>query len=385
MAGLAVSATAPALLTTFKVTNRWAVGAAVSGAAVLLAVAAVWQERYKRAAQQRDDRALKIENGCLVLPSGRLPKVAEAPDPLRLGVHPAPAGVVDLPEHDAAAVAEGVPVYVPRDIDEELRERLARGGFVLLVGDSTAGKSLAAYEAMTATLPDHVLIAPQDRAAVPAALAQAAEERRCVLWLSDLEHYLGADGLTRTGIARVLGGTGHHRVILATLRAAEQTRLTGSPATQDEAGRMTYNAAREVLEQAHLLRVERLFSATEQQRAEAREWDPRISDALAHADAYGIAEYLAAGPELMRDWQDAWSPNTDPIAPTFPRAAAFIASAVDIRRAGHTSPLSRGLLEAVHEHYLPPARRRPPAARAVGGGVGMGHPTATGHHRVAPD
>jgi tetratricopeptide (TPR) repeat protein len=317
-----------------------------------VAVAAVWQERYKRAVQQRDERALKIENGCLVLPNGRLPKVAQATDPLRLGVHPAPDGVVAPPEHAAATTAERVPVYVPRDIDEELREQLARGGFVLLVGDSTAGKSRAAYEAMLATLPDHVLIAPQDRAAVPAALAQAADERRCVLWLSDLERYLGADGLTRTGIARVLGGAGHHRVILASLRAAEQARLTSGPATQDEAGRLTYNEAREVLEQAHQLRVERVFSPTERQRARTRDWDPRIADALSHADTYGIAEYMAAGPDLLRDWQNAWSPNTDPAAPTQPRAAALIAAAVDIRRAGYTAPLPRRLLEATHEHYL---------------------------------
>ncbi|MGA5506873.1 hypothetical protein [Streptomyces umbrinus] len=142
-------------------------------------------------------------------------------------------------------MGERVPVYVPCDIDGALRERLARGGVVLLVGDSTAGKSRAAYEAMIATLPDHVLIAPQGRSAVAAALAQASEVRRCVLWLNDLERYLGTDGLTRTGIARVLGGAGHHRVILATLRAAEQARLTGAPATQDEAGRLAYELVRD--------------------------------------------------------------------------------------------------------------------------------------------
>ncbi|WP_405484718.1 tetratricopeptide repeat protein [Streptomyces sp. NBC_00009] len=352
MAGLALLATAPAVLATFKVTNRWAVGAAVGGAAVLVAVAGVWQERYKRAAQQRDEQALKIESGCLVLSSGRLPTVAQTTDPLRLGVHPAPISAVEPAQQPAAAAAERVPVYVPRDIDADLRERLARGGFVLLVGDSTAGKSRAAYEAMRTTLPDHLLIAPQNRAALPAALAQAVSTRRCVLWLSDLEHYLGADGLTRTGIARVLSGNGHHRIILATLRAAEQARLTGGPTTQDEAGRTAHHEAREALEQAHLLRMQRVFSAAEQQRARAREWDPRIADALAHADVYGLAEYLAAGPELLRDWHDAWSPNTDPAAPTYPRAAALIAAATDIRRAGHTAPLSRHLLEATHEHYL---------------------------------
>ncbi|MET7574896.1 tetratricopeptide repeat protein [Streptomyces sp. NPDC005492] len=324
----------------------------MASTAVLVVLAGVWQERYQLAAQQRDERALKIENGCLVLPNGRLPRAAQATDPLRLGVHPAPTNVVEPPEHVAATASERVPVYVPRDIDEELRERLARGGFVLLVGDSTAGKSRAAYEAMIATLPDHVLIVPQDRASLPAALAQAAEERECVLWLSDLERYLGTDGLTRTNIARILGGNRHHRVILASLRAAEQARLTDALAGQGEAERLAYHEARDVLEQAHQLRVQRIFSPAERQRARTRDWDPRIADALDHADTYGIAEYLAAGPDLLRDWQDAWSPNTDPTAPTHPRAAALIAAAVDIRRAGHTSPLPRSLLEATHEHYL---------------------------------
>jgi tRNA A37 threonylcarbamoyladenosine biosynthesis protein TsaE len=42
-----------------------------------------------------------------------------------------------------------------REIFSRLRERLAPGGFVLLVGDSTAGKTRAAFEAMAATLPKH--------------------------------------------------------------------------------------------------------------------------------------------------------------------------------------------------------------------------------------
>ncbi|WP_225795175.1 tetratricopeptide repeat protein [Streptomyces aculeolatus] len=220
------------------------------------------------------------------------------------------------------------------------------------MGDSTAGKSRAAYEAMRATLPGHVLIAPRDRAAIPAALAQAAGTKKCVLWLNDLEQHLGTGGLTRTGVAKVLGGSGHHRVILATLRAAEQARLTDSTAIQDEAGRVASSEAREALEQAHTLRLERIFSTAELARAETCEWDPRIADALPHADTYGIAEYLAAGPDLLRDWLDAFSPNTDPNAPTHPRAAALIAAAIDIRRAGHTAPLPRRLVQVTHEHYL---------------------------------
>jgi hypothetical protein len=63
----------------------------------------------------------------------------------------------------------------------------------MLVGDSTAGKSRAAYEAIV-TLPDHVLIVPNDRDAIATAIFEAVHTRRCVLWLDDLENYLGAGG-----------------------------------------------------------------------------------------------------------------------------------------------------------------------------------------------
>lgn len=61
---------------------------------------------------------------------------------------------------------------MPRDIDDGLRERLAAGGFVLLGGDSTAGKSRAAFEA---------------------------------------EGYLGTGGLTAAQLGRLVTGDGHHR------------------------------------------------------------------------------------------------------------------------------------------------------------------------------
>ena len=94
---------------------------------------------------------------------------------------------------------------MPRDVDGELQRRLAVSGFVLVVGDSTAGKSRAASEAI-AVLPDHVLVVPQNRESISVAIDKAAGTRRCVLWLDDLERYLGPGGLTRAGVARVVAG-----------------------------------------------------------------------------------------------------------------------------------------------------------------------------------
>ncbi len=242
-----------------------------------------------------------------------------------------------------------MPVYIPRDVDDGLRELLARGGFVLVVGDSTAGKTRASWEAVRATLPEHTIIAPVDRDAVRAALSVAAERRRCVLWLDDVEGYLGKGGLRRNDVQRLISGKDHHRVIVATLRAAEEERLT---AHSTEEGRQAGKDVEETLSQAHRIYLPRMFSASERERARARDWDPRIAQALDHADDYGIAEYIAAGPELLRDWQNAWSPNTEHGAPTHPRAAALISVAVELRRAGHSAAIPRTLLEQLHEHYL---------------------------------
>jgi hypothetical protein len=234
-------------------------------------------------------------------------------------------------------------------MDGQVRERLAAGGFVLLVGDSTAGKSRAAFEAVS-TLPGHVLICPANREALGVAVDRAAAERRCVLWLDDLERYLGAGGLTPEQLGRLLTGSGHHRVVVATIRAAEQARITAGPPGNagNDAGRQTARDIRLVIGQAHSIRVDRMFTPGELERARARDWDPRIADALAHARSYGIAEYLAAGPELLREWEDARASSDGPHA----RGAALVAAAIDIRRAGYLSPLPRALLDQGHEHYL---------------------------------
>ncbi len=82
-----------------------------------------------------------------------------------------------------------------------------------------------------------MLIRPAACGAVAAAVGAAVRERRCVLWLDDLEPYLGAGGLTAAQAGRLLAGPGHHRVIVATIRVAELDRITAQAEAGDEAGR----------------------------------------------------------------------------------------------------------------------------------------------------
>ena len=354
-AGLALLAGIPAILVAAKAANPWVLGGADAAAAVVVVFAAAWQERYRRMVQRRDELEFRLQDGCLVLADGRLPAVHEITNPLVLGVHPAAALVPDC-----AGSGAGAPTYIPRDVDGQLRELLAAGGFVLLVGDSAAGKSRAAFEAVS-TLPGHVLLCPASREGLAVAVDRAAAEHRSVLWLDDLERFLGAGGLTPERLGRLLAGPGHHRVVMATIRAAEQARITAdAPGGDAQAAR----DIRLVLGQSSSIRVNRMFTAAELERARARDWDPRIAYALTRAGPYGIAEYLAAGPELLREWEDARASCQGPHA----RGAALVAAAVDIRRAGYLSPLPRALLDKVHGHYLADAEHaripREPAADA---------------------
>ena len=341
---LALVAGTPAILAAAAVKNQWVLVGATAAAAVVVVFSAVAQRRYGDLVQRRDEQALHFEGGCLVLPNKRLPAVRDIRDPVTLGVHRAAAPVATAPDGPAMTDA---PAYIPRDIDGELRERLVAGGFVLLAGDSTAGKSRAAFEAVRDTLAGHVLIWPLGRDAIAVAVDRAAQERRCVLWLDDLERYLGAGGLTASQVGRLLTDEGHHRVIVATIRVAERTRIT-TDAPGDDAGRQALRDIRHVLDQAHLIRVDRMFTSEELKRAEIRNSDSRIAEAIGHASAYGIAEYLAAGPELLDDWQDARASSEGPNS----RGAALVAAAIDVRRAGYTSPIPRALLDHVHEQYL---------------------------------
>ncbi len=345
VAGLALVAGTPAGMAAAGISSAWPLAGATAAAAGIVAVGGIGQDRYRRRRASRKGQILRVHHGSSpVLADWKPPKVREIADPVLLGTHrAAPAGAES---GDTADSAEA-PAYIPRDQDGELRELLAAGGFVLLVGDSTAGKTRMAFEALQATLPDHALIAPDGLHAIPDAISQAADEPRCVLWLDDLERFLGPGGIVAADLARLLSGSGQHRVIVATIRAVEQARLTADLRDDDRAWQGLRDV-REVLDQARQLRIVRSFTMSELERARTRDWDPRIADAIEHADSYGIAEWLAAGPLLLRDWERARCSATETLA----QGAAIVTAAIDLRRAGYISPIPRDLLDEIHGHYI---------------------------------
>ena len=153
-----------------------------------------------------------------------------------------------------------------------------RGGFVLLVGGSSVGKTRCAVEAVKALLPDWWLVHPAGPAEV-AALA-AAPTPRTVVWLDELQRYLdGEHGLTG-GVVRALLGAPHPAVIIGTLWPDRYTAYTTVPTP---GGADPHAREREVLDLAAVVRIDPAFSPAEQDRARAAAArDPRLQIALEH-------------------------------------------------------------------------------------------------------
>lgn len=322
----------------------WRARAAAAVVAVAAAVAGNVAQNFldralKKRAELNEERARRI-----FMPRGRLPRVREITVPIAVGVRPSSPRLPD--GRQPAGRGDRVPVYVPRDVDAPLRQALSGGGFVLLVGEATAGKTRTAFEAMRAALPGHLFISPSVLDDVAAAVAAAAAERNCVLWLDNLPLFLGPGGLTRKSIAELLAGADHHRVVLATMRATDESRLVLGDA--DGGGGYEMRVSQGVVDQAdHRVFVERLLSASELARArDLAARDARLAGAIQHPRDTGLGEYLASGPQLYAEWQNARSRGHHP------RGAALIAAAVDCRRAGYAGPLPRLLLDELHSAYL---------------------------------
>ncbi|MFI2199252.1 tetratricopeptide repeat protein [Streptomyces sp. NPDC020192] len=270
-------------------------------------------------------------------------------DLLGLGVHRARAG-----DGEGDGDGSALPPYIPRDVDAQVRAELRAaaesGGFVLLTGDSTAGKSRTALEAARAVLPGHLLLAPPwdaDLRLLRRAPGEPAYDRH-VLWLDDLHYYLRPGGLDPTLLTSL---TRDRLVILATLRDERYDRLRDAAddvSGEGGPGHMAAETGLRVLNLVEPVVVRRLWSTAELARV-AQADDSRLHEAHVRHGIHGIAEYLAAGPELLAVWRRA---ERSTARGGHPRAAALVAAAVDLARVGMIGDLPAALLNEAHHHHL---------------------------------
>jgi hypothetical protein len=317
----------------------WLPGALASGVgAAIVVVTGVWVSRGTSSLATRDDQRRAVPGRVYLNRHGRLPLVQEFDDPVVLGVHPA-AG-------PGRTGMSRCPPLIARDFGPSLPEILRRDRFVLLVGESTAGKSRAAYELISAELAGYRLVQPCGRDAVLEAARIAADTPRAVLWLDDLERFLGSGGLTGASVQTVLNAGGSARYIVATMRSEEYAKFSGRAPGLESMSRDVLRQGWDVLRLAARVEVPRMWSAAEITRARLVQDDLRLAEAVRHAGEFGVAEYLAAAPQLLAEWRDAWAPGCHP------RGAALVHAAVDARRAGVHRPLPLPVLLQMHEPYL---------------------------------
>jgi hypothetical protein len=290
------------------------------------------------------DRPMSVGNvrpGTASIPAMSGVRVAEA-DPRRLGVH---ASIqVDGVESD-------LPSYVERDVDggrRGVRALLARaadrGGFVLLVGGSSVGKTRSAYEAVRAVLPDWSLVHPSSPDDI-AALA-ANPPHRTVLWLDEMQRYFGGERGLTGGVVRQLLTAAWPMVIVGTLWPDRYLRYTETPAY---GGADLHGHEREVVELAEVLVVPEMFSVAEQGRAKAAAATDRLLATALDSVGYGLTQTLAAAPQLVSHWEIARTVH--------PYAWAVLLAAADVTMLGAERPLPEALLRSAAPGYCTDRQR----------------------------
>ncbi|GGM45125.1 hypothetical protein ACFFX1_43080 [Dactylosporangium sucinum] len=252
-------------------------------------------------------------------------------NPRHLGVHAA----IRVGDTDADD-----PAYIERDLDQGWNglqravEKGARAGtFILLVGHSSTGKTRSAFEAIRRMLPEWWLVHP-DRSEDVAAFAEHPVANS-VVWLDELHRYVSGDPPLDDGTVRQLLRAPAPVMIVGTLWPEQYAEYTSF--------QVPYGAhakPRTLVDLANVIVVEPRLSDAELDRARrVAEADPRVRAALASGE-YGLTQTLAAGPHLLRHWQ-----NADPYA------RAVIAAAVDLTRLGVLHPISATCLRAAARGY----------------------------------
>ncbi|MER7859329.1 hypothetical protein ABTX61_09520 [Amycolatopsis japonica] len=263
-----------------------------------------------------------------------------------------------LPVQGATRGAPGLPgdtAYVPRDLDEDLRAKIApavggSSGIVTLISDSTAGKKRSAWEAIRWVRPGEwnswmadwrlwPSISPSD----PLELLDSLQTigPRTVIWLPRAERYFKEPGAgVGNKIAKALRQLLHDArrgpvLIIATLRTKYWRQLTAHPAEGDD----LFPHVRLLFAGSAIL-VPDSFSGAETDRA-LSSTDPRLAEAVSRAEAGHVIQDLVDVPELLERYDTARAGER-----------AILECVLDALAAGHGSWLRRDLLENGAALYL---------------------------------
>ncbi|NUT96703.1 MAG: hypothetical protein HOY78_32245 [Saccharothrix sp.] len=267
--------------------------------------------------------------------------------------------------HDGVAPdREALPAYVGRPFTQVLHAAVAQvqrgaSAVVVLVSDSSSGKTRAAYESLLHRPEgsDSNLVEagwrlwPALHYADPTTMVEEVPRiAPCtVVWLDEAQRYLldpPPDVRTRlcADLHALLADRDRGPVlVLATLWQEYWETLTRRPAPGE---RDAHAAARALLLDGSVARVPSTFTEVERRAAEST-GDPELLEALSHTEDGSITQYLAAVPDLLRRVDTASAGQL-----------AVVHAAMDARRLGHGEWMPAGFLHDAAFSYLAEPDRR---------------------------
>jgi hypothetical protein len=231
-----------------------------------------------------------------------------------------------------------LPPYIPRDFDEAVRAEIAQAAagqlsaMILLRGTSSTGKTRSLFEAARRLPRNSMIVRPLGAAAMRTLPAAALCDRPVVVWLNELQGFLGPDGtgLSRQVLRELFTTATVPPVLLATLWPDKQRDETsfGNDTASETAQLFVPNPWVRIHD------VPRRFTSAELRTARHEQHDPRIGAALADPNKLGFTQTLAGGPELLAHYRAA------------PAVAQLLLDAAgDARRLGHHHALPGALLK----------------------------------------
>ena len=237
-------------------------------------------------------------------------------------------GTVDLSARAHHAVM-AIP-YIERDKEAEVRAHLRAGRPVLLVGSSMVGKTRMAAEVVESMFSAWPVVIPDSKSALAALNSAGVQLRNTVIWLDDIDHLIGADGIT-DGTLRRLASDGN--VIIGTIRAGEYDRYMPT----DQLRPLEWD----VISVFERVFIRRDISEPEHVRLSHAVDNPGIQERIRQI---GIGEYVGAAQRI--DEELVLGPSVKPMG------YALVIGAADWRRIGMNRQVQASLLRLLAEPHL---------------------------------
>lgn len=272
-----------------------------------------------------------------------------------LGIHPS----IPLEQNAQAGLSTQLPLYVRRDIDQDMRSwlasRLDAGGFCLLVGHAAAGKTRCAYEAVLDVFRDWRFAMPANGTEINDLVERGALPPKTVVWLDEIQNFLTVDAVSLSTVRCLLADRTRPVLLIGTIWPERFDRLTASAADDRDEARSILSLTVATASAGAVARRFEVGTFTDAERDRAgllAKRDSRLARAMEMRDAATVPEALAAAPALAERWRQGANQY----------GVAVISAAVVARRAGHPEPVPDDVLQPLAAAILTSEQRAAVAA-----------------------